>query len=255
MLLKMTVGKILKPPVSLFCVIYDGLTVALNHLKQSNRSAFPWPCPAFCSSHPNPFHLLALSNFTQSSRSWSWKRGIWPARPENRSLFLFPGRRSTAPRLALARNYEGYFRCGNLKNTWHIRKIHTEKSGTGSADPRRPTIKRGLDAHHGTRPFIYTPPPGSVPPPAGVQPSAGRRPDSTPSSGNDRPLYRCSGRSGSMEGAPPFCTLHTFCQSHACFELMWVIWNYRRSCHAIKHLYAILTVSIARPFKRFISYF
>lgn len=253
MLLKMTVGKILKPPVSLFCVIYDGLTVALNHLKQSNRSAFPWPCPAFCYSHPNPFHLLALSNFTQSSRSWSWKRGIWPARPENRSLFLFPGRRSTAPRLALARNYEGYFRRGNLKNTWDIRKTHTEKSGTHSADPQRQTVKRGLDTYHGTRPFIYTPPPGSVPPPAGVQPSSGRRPESTPSSGN---LYTDVGadREAWKVFFSPLCALHTFCQSHVCFELMWVIWNYFRSCHAIKHLYTILTVSIAGPFKRFISY-
>lgn len=250
MLLKMTVGKILKPPVSLFCVIYDGLTVALNHLKQSNRSAFPWPCPAFCSSQPNPFHLLALSNFTQSSRSWSWKRGIWPARPENRSLFLFPGRRSTAPRLALARNYEGYFRRGNLKNTWDIRKIHTEKSGTRSADPQRQTVKRGLDAHHGTRPFIYTPPPGSVPPPAGVQP----RPESIWKLQAFIQMLGQIGKRGRCFPPPPLCALHTFCQSHACFELMWVIWNYFRSCHAIKHLYTILTVSIAEPFKRFISY-
>lgn len=46
----MTIGKIPSAPVSLFCVIYDGLTAALSHLKQSNRSAFPWPCPALCSS-------------------------------------------------------------------------------------------------------------------------------------------------------------------------------------------------------------
>lgn len=159
----MTVGKIPNAPVSLFCVIYDGLTAALNHLKQSNRSAFPWPCPAFCSSDPNPFHLRALSNFTQSSRSLSWKGGIWPARPENRSLFLSPGRRSTAPRPPFARNYEGYFRCSNLKNTWDTQNTHSEERNTLGRSAEN-MVKRGLDAHQGTRPFIHTPPLGSAPP-------------------------------------------------------------------------------------------
>lgn len=132
------------------------------------------PC-ALLLSDPNPFHLLVLSNFTQSSRSLSWKRGIWPPRPENRSLFLSPGRRSTAPRPPLARNYEGYFRRSNLKHTWDISNIHTLMH---SADPQRPMIKRGggerSDAQRvggGARPFIHTSPP-LVPPGSIRWPSA-----------------------------------------------------------------------------------
>lgn len=72
---------------------------------------------------PNPFQPVVLSNFTQSSRSLSWKRGIWPPSPANYSLFLSPSsssnHRSTALWPALAQNYEGYFQHCNLKHTWY----------------------------------------------------------------------------------------------------------------------------------------
>lgn len=89
---------------------------------------FSLALPAVASSSPNPFHLVVLSNFTQSSRSLSWKRGIWPPSPANYSLFLPPSsssdHRSTALWPALAQNYEGYFQHCNLRNTWYTQR-HT----------------------------------------------------------------------------------------------------------------------------------
>lgn len=220
MLSKMTVGKIPSPPVGLFCVIYEGLTAALNHLKQSDRSAFPWPCPVLLLSDPNPFHLLALSNFTHSSRSLSWKRGIWPARPENRSLFLSPGRRSTAPRPPFAQNYEGYFRCSNLKNTWDTQNTHSEERNTQqiqgdrwSKRLRRPSGHASFHPHTSTRVSAPLPRRGG-----GLRTHTDRS-----SSGDSRPSHRCEGRVG----------------------LIWGIWDDFRSCRAFKHLCEVLTVSIA----------
>ena len=90
---------------------------------------FSLALPSVPSSSPNPFQLVVLSNFTQSSRSLSRKRGIWPPSPANYSLFLSPSsssdHRSTALWPALARNYEGYFQHCNLKNTWYYTQMLT----------------------------------------------------------------------------------------------------------------------------------
>lgn len=71
MLLKRTVVEKKVSPVSLFCLIYDGLTAALNHPKQSNGSAFPWPCPTFCSSLIQT-HSISRSSLISPGVAEAW---------------------------------------------------------------------------------------------------------------------------------------------------------------------------------------
>lgn len=111
---------------------------------------FSLALPSVPSSSPNPFQLVVLSNFTQSSRSLSRKRGIWPPSPANYSLFLSPSsssdHRSTALWPALARNYEGYFQHCNLKNTWYYTQMlthtHTQNYALSKIHRHRGWIKR-----------------------------------------------------------------------------------------------------------------
>lgn len=161
----MTVGKIPNAAVSLFCVIYDGLTAALNHLKQSNRSAFPWPCPALCSSLIQTHSISGPSLISpRAAEAWAEKEESGP-RVQKTVPFSCPpaadrqlrGRRSP-------KTMRGIF-SAVIWRTHGTRKIHTQKRGTHWADPWRPMVKRGWDAHRGTRPFIHTPPLGSAPPP------------------------------------------------------------------------------------------
>lgn len=170
MLSKMTVGKIPNPPVSLFCVIYDGLTAALNHLKQSNRAAFAWPCPAFCSSLIQTHSISWPSLISpRAAEAWAEKEESGPRVQKTVPFSCLPaadrqlrGRRSPE-------TMRGIFGAV-IWRTHGTHKVHTQKRGTHSADPWRPAVKGGLDAHQGTRPFIRTPPLGSAPPsPAGAE--------------------------------------------------------------------------------------
>lgn len=110
-------------------------------------------------SDPNPFHLLVLSNFTQSSRSLSRKRGIWPRVQKTVPFSCLPaadrqlrGRRSP-------RNYEGYFRRSNLKNTWDVNRTHSEETNTLSRSKEINNQKRWVggggcwhpDTHQGAK--------------------------------------------------------------------------------------------------------
>lgn len=117
----MTVGEILNPPVIFFLCNLRWSECCSQPPEAVEPLCFSLAVPSILLlSDPNPFHLLLLSNFTQSSRSLSWKRGIWP-RVQKTVPFSCPpaadrqlrGRRSPE-------NYEGYFWRSNLKNTWDM---------------------------------------------------------------------------------------------------------------------------------------
>lgn len=251
---KMTVGKIPTPPVSLFCVIYDGLTAALNHLKQSNRSAFPWPCPAFCSS------LI-------QTHSISWPSLISPRAAEARAEKEESGPhvQKTVPFSCLPaadRQLRGRRSPETMRGIfgaviWRTHGTHTKytlRREEHTADPRRPMVKRGLDAHRGTRPFIHTPPLGSVPTPP--PPPPGRRPENTHGRKliwKPQAFMQMLGQIGKRGTCLVLPVFHT-CQSHVRLGLIWAIWNDFRSCRAFKHLCEVLTVPIAGPFKRFTNW-
>lgn len=125
--------------------IKDGMSGCLQPPIAVKPLCFFLALPNALSSSPNPFQPVVLSNFTHSSRSLSWKRGIWPPSPANYSLFLSPfsssDHRSTALRPALAQNYEGYFQHCNLKHTWYTQRHTLIHRNTHSAN----TLTLGID--------------------------------------------------------------------------------------------------------------
>lgn len=242
-MLKMTVGENLNPPVSFFCVIYDGLSGALNRLKQSNHSAFPWPCPAFCSSLIQT-HSISWSSLIspRAAEAWAGKEDSGPA---SKKPFPFP---VSQPQIdssaagARPKTMRGIFGAV-IWGTHGIWTGHTLKRVTPSAGLRRSTIKRGAGGgvprhpsgntlsstehlcwsrqDRASAPFLPRGP-GPGPPCSPVQGGGLRTHSHRSASGNYRPLYRWLGRAGSVEHAFPLRSSH-LCQSHMRFVLIWVV--------------------------------
>lgn len=252
-MLKMIVGENLNPRFSLFlffCVIYDGLRAALE---QSNHSAFPWPCPAFCSSLIQT-HSISWSSLIspRAAEAWAGKEESGPA---SRKPFPFPVSRPQIDSSAAGARPEtmrGIFGAV-IWRTHGMWTGHTLKRVTHSAGPKKSMGGAGRGGHQGTKIINTTPPlvpPGSDqcsgPAPGAwaiVQPTTGRRPENThthshtSSSGSYGPVSRCEGRAGSVKG--DFFSLHvphTFCQSHTHTRaLSWSEWF----CHVIKVLHSL----------------
>lgn len=245
-------GKILNSPLSFFCVIYDGLSAeAVKPL------CFSLALPSILLlSDPNPFHLLVLSNFNQSSRSLSWKRGIWPRFQKTVPFPVSRPQIDSSAAGARPKTMRGIF--GTV--IWRTHVIwtgHTLWRVTHSAGPKRSTFKRGgrggthtpIRAHT----FINTPLlvlPGSgqcsgpAPGPGAqgvVQPRAGRRPENTHSQKliwKLQAFIQMSGQCNSVKCVFPPHTFFTLSVSHT-RGLNWLCGG------------SVFTVLIAGPFKKF----
>lgn len=200
-------GKILNSPLSFFCVIYDGLSAeAVKPL------CFSLALPSILLlSDPNPFHLLVLSNFNQSSRSLSWKRGIWPRFQKTVPFPVSRPQIDSSAAGARPKTMRGIF--GTV--IWRTHVIwtgHTLWRVTHSAGPKRSTFKRGgrgapihpsghtLSSTHlcsSCQDRVSAPVlPRGPGPRASYSPEQGgglRTHTHRSSSGNSRPSYRCQG--------------------------------------------------------------
>lgn len=193
-MLKMTVGENLNPPVSFFCVIYDGLSGALNRLKQSNHSAFPWPCPAFCSSLIQT-HSISWSSLIspRAAEAWAGKEDSGPASKKTIPFSCLPAADRQLCGWRSPENYEGYFWRSHLRNTWDMNRTHSEEGNALSRSKEINNQKRWgggyPDTHQGTHfhqqntsvgPARIGPVLPSCPGAwAAMQPSAGWRPENT----------------------------------------------------------------------------